>query len=286
MTLETGHIEVPKPSLHSDKIYIRASSLPSYADCARRTAAKMLQKDLEAMGIEFNYNPTGIGATIGTSTHEGANSILGTFISEGFLGNTNIAIDAAHNKFEEIRQSEEIVYDDITPSYDRASIQLKGLISSYREHIAPKIQPLQIELRLEVDLGDSFILSGQYDVREIKAIRDLKTGAVSRGNIAQYGAYAILNISHGNNIESLVEDYLPRSSSTKQPSFYYYDTQTAIISAKKILKQIKSDVAEFKATQNPFSFQANPQSTLCSDKFCPVWGTEFCKEHKPKAKND
>ncbi|CAO3439801.1 hypothetical protein [Azospirillum argentinense] len=31
---------------------------------------------------------------------------------------------------------------------------------------------------------------------------------------------------------------------------------------------------------DPWAFAANPSSKLCSDRFCPAWGTAFCREHQ------
>jgi hypothetical protein len=33
---------------------------------------------------------------------------------------------------------------------------------------------------------------------------------------------------------------------------------------------------------DPWAFAANPSSMLCSAKFCPAYGSDFCTEHMKK----
>ena len=262
-------------------IVIRASSLPSYADCPRRTAAKLLWEELAAQGYSLRETSQGIGSALGTSTHEAANYSLSHKIKNGDLGNASEAIDMAFETFHTIQNVEGIVYDSTTPTYDRAELQLKTLVTTYREKVAPAIKPVEVEIRLEANIGDGFVLSGKFDVRELTTIRDLKTGAASRAHISQYGAYGMLCNVHGRPVEQIVEDYLPRKREP-EPETYPYDVAVAMNAARAILKGLKRDVAEYRETGDPTSFIANPQSMLCSDRFCPVWGTEFCREHKNK----
>ena len=42
------------------------------------------------------------------------------------------------------------------------------------------------------------------------------------------------------------------------------------------VRKIVQDVKLFRETQDPWSFVANPNSFLCSDKFCPAFGSKFC----------
>jgi len=262
-------------------IVIRSSSLPSYADCARRTGAKLLWEELAAQGYTFRETSQGVGAALGTSTHEAANFSLSQKIKDGSLGNASEAMDMAFETFHTIQNMEGIVYDSTTPTYDRAELQLKTLVNIYRLKVAPGIQPVEVEIRLEANIGDGYVLSGKFDVRELVTIRDLKTGAASRAHISQYGAYGMLCMAHGRTVESIIEDYLPRKREP-EPETYHYDVDVAMNAARGILKGLKRDVAEYRETGDPTSFIANPQSMLCSDRFCPVWGTEFCREHKNK----
>lgn len=272
--------------MHTTKdIVLRASSLPSYADCPRRTAAKLLWEELKALGYDLRETAQGIGAALGSSTHEAASYSLNSKINDGSLGNTSHAMDLAFEAFHEIQKTEGIVYDSTTPTYDRAELQLKTLVHTYRLKVAPGIAPVEVEVRLEANIGDGFILSGKFDVRELEAIRDLKTGAASRAHISQYGGYVLLCRVHQRPVDKIIEDYLPRKKEP-EPEFYHYDAEAAVNAARAILKRMKDDVAAFRASGEPTSFIANPQSMLCSDRFCPVWGTAFCREHKNKGERE
>jgi hypothetical protein len=33
---------------------------------------------------------------------------------------------------------------------------------------------------------------------------------------------------------------------------------------------------------DPWAFQSNPNSVLCGERFCPAWGTDFCRDWMPK----
>lgn len=225
-------------------IVVRSSSLPSYADCARRTGAKLLCEELAAQGYTFRETSQGIGSALGTSTHEAAAYSLSHKIKNGDLGNASEAMDMAFETFHTIQNMEGIVFDSTTPTYDRAELQLKTLVSVYRSHVAPNIQPVEVEIRLEADIGDGYVLSGKFDVRELLTIRDLKTGAASRAHISQYGAYGMLCQAHGRTVENIVEDYLPRKREP-EPETYPYDVDVAMNAARAVLKGLKRDVAEF-----------------------------------------
>jgi len=57
-------------------ITIRASSLPQYADCPRRHAARSFTDLVEAQGYTLRHTPQSVGAAIGTGTHEALGYIL------------------------------------------------------------------------------------------------------------------------------------------------------------------------------------------------------------------
>lgn len=266
------------------KTMIRASLLPSYADCARRAALTVIPDEIKDFGFDLRETPRGVGASIGTSMHEVAAYSMSNKIATGELGSAEEAEQRALAKFEEIKSTEGIEYDSHTLTYDRAQKQLCTLTEVYRGQLAPLIQPVEVEKRLFCDLGDGFYASGQFDVREISTIRDLKTGAASRAHISQYGLYFILCAVNERPAANIIEDWLPRSKDPK-PEHFEYDVHVAARAARSIIRRIKADIAEFRATQEPSAFIANPQSMLCGDKFCPAWGTKFCREHKMKGEN-
>ncbi|MEI6283433.1 MAG: hypothetical protein WCP82_12085, partial [Alphaproteobacteria bacterium] len=50
--------------------------------------------------------------------------------------------------------------------------------------------------------------------------------------------------------------------------------------ARTVLNRIDIAVQAFKRAGDAWSFIPNPSSMLCADRFCPAWGTDFCKLHK------
>ena len=88
----------------------------------------------------------------------------------------------------------------------------------YHSAVVPQIKPIAVEQALRAAIEPGFVLSGHIDVSEELDLHDLKTGKNQRANAAQYGAYALLRRSHGENANKLIEDYVRRGSlRTAQP---------------------------------------------------------------------
>jgi len=59
--------------------------------------------------------------------------------------------------------------------------------------------------------------------------------------------------------------------------------------ATNIIRHIEGDLRTFREGDparrilpgDPWSFVANPASILCSPKYCPAFGTQFCREGDP-----
>jgi hypothetical protein len=47
--------------------------------------------------------------------------------------------------------------------------------------------------------------------------------------------------------------------------------------AMSLIRKLERDYKEFLETGDPNTFLANPASMLCSEKYCPAWGTGFCQ---------
>jgi hypothetical protein len=101
--------------------------------------------------------------------------------------------------------------------------------------------------------------------------------------------------SHGHKIERAAIDFVKRVSPSKpQPlpvvnEAVIAHAETAAVS---ILRQMAMDIHTFRNGDearrikpgDPWAFMANPSSMLCSAKWCPAWGTEFCHEGKAAQK--
>ena len=164
----------------------------------------------------------------------------------------------------------------------------------YHDTVAPSIEPIIVEERLEAEVAPGLVLSGQPDLicREPGAIRDLKTGARMPVSFApQLGGYSLLARSHGLDIERASIDYVartPRKKPQAQPVSNEAVIAHAETAASNILRNIAADIATFRHGDaerrilpgDSWAFSANPASMLCSPKYCAAHGTDFCHEGK------
>jgi hypothetical protein len=78
------------------------------------------------------------------------------------------------------------------------------------------------------------------------------------------------------------------------PVSYPHDIGAAEVAAVSVLRHIAADIKVFREGDaergilpgDPWAFQANPSSILCSAKFCPSHGSNFCVEHMNKESNN
>lgn len=256
-----------------------------WPDCDRRNASKAYGPLIENLtGIKLRETVSHIGAIIGSAVHRAAEFTMIRKLEDGDMGKDEEATEAALGELSFGTQFGTI-WDQATPRSNDAEKQIIRMSRSYRQFLAPDITPIAVETRLEADLGDNFHLSGQSDVVTItpEGIDDLKTGVVQRVNMAQLGAYGITTEAHGYPRSRLVEDYIARvpiRAEQPRPVVTVYDRDVAEAVTWRRIETIKRQLTEFLKTGEPLVFPANPNSMLCSDKFCPAWGTGFCREHK------
>jgi hypothetical protein len=154
------------------------------------------------------------------------------------------------------------------------------------------IEPVIVEERLEAQVEPGLTLAGHPDVVAVEpdAVHDLKTGIRRPANPApQIGGYSLLSRSHGMKIEHATIDYIKRVPiSQPQPGSMSieYEVAAAETAASNILRAIVRDLDTFLHGDDqrrirpgdPWAFQANPSSILCSARWCPAHGTSFCRE--------
>ena len=272
---------------------IRCSSLPSFVDCARRAAARILRPLVQSAGYTLRDVPGHVAAMVGTAVHAAGEYTLRTKLTDGTLGSDTEALDRGMQSFND-RVAEGAAWDATTASPSDAHTQIRKMTGAYRRYVAPKITPIKVEDRLSAKWysDPEFVLSGQADnfAAEPDAIRDLKTGAIRRPNWAQYGGYLLLAGAHGHDPAHFYEDFVKRVRPSKdqpEPETVSYDPQVAIAVATEAMNRTIAQIRDFRARVQTGSappelaFPANPQSTLCSDKFCPARNTKFCREAMP-----
>ena len=277
---------------------IRCSALSGYPDCNRRGAARLFWREIEAAGFKLRRTPRGIGAAVGSAVHKAAAVTLDEKATSGSLPPASVATDAALDTLSDELADGEVAYDGprgATHNRNDAVRQAIGMTRAYHRLVAPTVEPIIVEERLEAEIAPGLILSGQPDVvaREPHKVRDLKTGARASGSHApQIGAYSLLARSHQLDIQEAGIDFIQRVGVSK-PQPDPVSTTVAIgqaeTAASSIIAHIAGDLATFREGDpvrrilpgDPWAFQANPASILCSPKYCAAFGTEFCREGDP-----
>lgn len=280
-----------------EEIVVRASSTSGWADCPRKCAANVFRGLVRGMGYELRQLGNNAGAAIGSSVHAAAKITLDEKAKSGQLPPQSVAADAAVETLRE-KAREGIVFDDATVNLSDAEAQVVMMAFTYRADIAPSIEPLLVETRLEATVPwtrNRFILSGQSDVlaREPGRVRDLKTGKMRGNHRPQIGSYGLLARSNDVDLEitEAAEDYIRRTTLKRQREVrgetYKFDLAGCESAAVAVLRHMDQCLTTFlegdeeRGVQpgDPWAFPANPSSKLCSAKWCPAHGTEFCKEH-------
>jgi PD-(D/E)XK nuclease superfamily len=285
----------------TDATIVRASSLSGWPDCPRRGAARMFRREIEAAGFTLRHLPNGIGAAVGSAVHAAGKFSLDERLEKGTLPPVSAVMDCAVESVKEII-AEGITYDArVTLNASDAHQQVARMAATYRNHVAPDIQPILIETRLEAEFSENIILSGQADViaREPGRIRDLKTGTRLGSHAAQLGAYSLLARTptlerpEGIDIKQAGIDFVQRVSMKKpqpNPVAQMRDVGAAETAASRILQDIETSLHTFRHGDerrrflpgDPWAFSANSSSMLCGERYCSAWGTDFCHEHAPK----
>jgi PD-(D/E)XK nuclease superfamily len=278
---------------------IRCSALTGYPDCNRRGAARLFWREVIAAGFRLRRTPRAVGAAVGSAVHRAAAISLDEKARSGVLPPASVATDAALDTLGDELATGEITYDGprgATHNRNDAVRQAIGMARTYHRLVAPAVEPIIVEERLEAEISPGLILSGVPDVvcREPHKVRDLKTGARPAGSHApQIGGYSLLARTHGLDIAEAGIDFIQRVNPDKpqpDPVSTAVAVAQAETAASNIIRHIAADLEMFRNGDparrilpgDPWSFQANPNSILCSPKYCPAFGTEFCREGDPE----
>lgn len=282
----------------TEEVIVRASSLSGYPDCPRRGAARMHRRLIEAMGFTLRDPARSIGASVGSAVHDAAATMLKHKAMHGELSPASTTDEQA---IEVLRGSVTpgILFDRETPELNTAEQQVIRMARVYRVQVAPQINPMLVEERLEAEVRPGLILSGMSDVtaREPGKLHDTKAGKRMGNHGPQVGGYGMLNRSHGYNIVSACINFIQRVSMKKpQPDAVEVDIPLAHAetAATSIIHRIHRDRMTFENGDarlrilpgDPWAFMANPSSMLCSRKWCEAFGTDFCREHAVETKDE
>lgn len=245
----------------SEIIRARASSIGSFFDCPLRWAE---------VNLYGNSLPSTAPAAIGTAVHASTAAF-----DEG--GTT--VLDSAEVAVELIKRPEEDVnWGDA--SRNRAIEVALGVHTRYCNDIAPTVEykaveltldPLQIEINEDITLE----LTGTLDRIRVKdgkqGVADVKTGARAMSmnsgrHKAQVGVYSLLAENQGFHIT------LPETLIKLQTSSNYGAGLEDISGAREALLGTDDSIGLLECMGKMLKeglFYGNPQSWLCSDKYCP-----------------
>jgi len=271
---------------------IRASALSSYSDCPRRAAAKLFKAEILAAGYDLRETARNIGATIGTAVHAAAAMTLREKMERGSPAPLSAATDCAVEEYRTIAE-EGMMFDRETPTGNAAEMQIVRMVDTFQRAVVPETEPVIVEERMEADTGFGLVLTGQSDVlaREPGRLLDLKTGKRQSMHAPQIGAYSLLSKSHGLPVNEAAVKFIQRVPVSKpqpEPVTTPYALAQAENAAVNVLRHIHGDLKVFREGDettgilpgDAWAFASNPSSMLCSAKWCPAHGTQFCTEHK------
>jgi len=260
---------------------IRASSLPSWPDCPRRGATRLLKHEITEAGYTLRTTPNGIGAIVGTSAHEASNYVM-TSKKTGLIYNLPDAENIAIEKYRE-QLSGDMTWDETTPNSLHGEKQIAILVKSFIIEVAPTIdQPENIECLRTATIMPEIINSGTSDTETAaRHIYDWKYGSKKAFYHGQLGDYSLLQKTHsGQETTAITMCHMPRVPIKKTypgATIYRYDVGVCERIAASTIHAIIRDVTQWRETLKPETFISNPMSMLCSPKYCAAHGTEFCE---------
>ncbi|MBL8474421.1 MAG: PD-(D/E)XK nuclease family protein [Rhodocyclaceae bacterium] len=265
-----------------DVVRVRASSWAELFDCPMRWRARHLD------GVR---SPSGVRAQIGTAIHAGA-AAFDQATLDGYPISIADASDVLVNTLD--YPQEEVVWTADDPSKTQARAIALRLLSRYCELIAPTKRYIAVERRcdnLTIDVGNGIgiELTGTTDrIRETHqgpAISDLKSGlrrATVNGDVVsvrtdgpQLGVYELLaEQTTGLPITGPAEIIGMQTRANGGIGFQTVPrTREILIGTQESPGLLQMAGTMFKEGL----FPPNPSSTLCSEKYCPVFG--HCRYH-------
>jgi hypothetical protein len=270
---------VPRFVVAIQMITIRCSALPSYDDCPRRSACRIIRREIAEAGYSLSEPVAGVGAAVGTGVHAGADAL--TWGGASLDASSGAAVDAMREGI-----AGGAVWDATTPNAGTAERQVVRQVAAFADckDFAPDESGRPVRMSAAICAG--FELAGTKDLRSGSTIVDWKFASVARPYQAQLGGYSLLDRVAASRPDRIAIVHVPRVkiSHPQQPaSVVSYDVGVSERAAWSVIQRIVRDVKAFLASGSPHEFAANPMSTICSPKYCQAYGTEWCEITKGTA---
>lgn len=264
------------------EIKVRASSWGSLFDCSYRWEGEHMLGMRKASGLR---------AQLGTAIHAGTAAF-----DQANLEGAPISIDAAAGVFVDTlhKPEQEVDYAQDTLTVPESEVIGLKLIARYCTNIAPSMDYQSVEMPLEplvIQCGGDILvrLTGTMDRARVfrladrKIINDIKTGArlisdgeVSfKGRAAQLGAYQIMSEhTDGEPTDGAQITALQTTSRAEVGVSRVFDAKRVMVGTEQEKGLIQYAAEMFRSGL----FPPNPQSQLCSPKYCARWGK--CMYHE------
>jgi hypothetical protein len=259
---------------------------PDYQDCARRAAAKQFRAEVESAGFELRSLQPSIGAAIGTAAHLGIRRMLEYFKETGDDPKYDIGLNEALEGFaKEIANGVE--WDATTNQVMVAHEQIENIVREFAWYgLWRRVSPGIIEETLIAkDTGRGLELSGHPDNLAGGILFDWKSGIRDRAYHSQMGALSLLAESNDIEVNDIQVFHIKRTARTKTQKelvVEHYDVDVCREAALNVIDRVVEDYSSFAISGDPWAFNANPASMMCTQKYCEAWGTKFCKLWREK----
>jgi len=235
--------------------------------------------------IEDEIVPPGVAAGRGTGVHKANEANLIQKMSTGVDLGIDDLKDAARDGFvKAFRNGVYLVGDEATRKDEVLNDALHDCLRCteiYKENVAPKITPVQVEVPFEVDVGLPLKLKGRIDFEDDNSVDDLKTSKKSWGHDQiqkeiQPIFYSMAH-EHLTGIRPEFHYHILVPLKTKKKYMHQSITPTdrhyasLMMKLKMMCKMIESGVF----------LPANPTSWWCSHKWCGYYQTCVYVGNKP-----
>ena len=271
-------------------ISFRASSLGSYESCPKKFAAEFIISAGLAgeFGLPRDPRPTHIGAIVGSASHAGFATIMREFKRTGEHGGksrANHAISVAGAEYAQIvKEAPGVMMDSTTPSKRDGAIAANKIVERFHADRKIFVEPVIIESGMAATVrhdDGEFRLTGTFDAFLVDGVlEDHKTGRNRPKAHAQIGVYTSILKANDAKVTGARINYGRRvQNKLRQPPTETIEIITSVAEqhAKTIAMAAHRDVKNMIDRGSPGHIVANPSCYLCSPKFCPAYGTAFCR---------
>jgi hypothetical protein len=259
-------------------VEVRASSWGRLFDCSYAWEGEHL------LGLR---RPSGLRASLGTAIHASTAAF-----DQARIDGRPISISDAADVFIQTLHNPT---DDVDYKQDRSITMREAeqigltLHAKYCAEISPRYEFKAVEMKmdpLDLNVGDNMIirLKGTMDRARVAKggagaiIPDIKTGArlfadnevVLKGRSAQLGAYQLMYESNTQEVTEGAQIIALQTTAAAQAGV------SRIFDARRVMLGTKYEPGLIDFAGTIFKtghFQPNPQSSLCSEKFCARWNS-------------